>query len=170
MKTLRPGSEYDASRRRMATQHNARIEIHSIFASLALRRPRVAYLRHILNRALVDNIVDVGYRLLTLSYLCVPWGWLKHVVETSASCTLNGIVHKELTLLFVPLLPFWLWFCVFFLVDQQWLLWFACVPSSSPCQHCPEPDLDSSPHCPHLCCPWSSISALSGHISCGWIL
>ena len=35
-----------------STQRNVRIEIHSIFAALALRQPRVAYLRHILNRAL----------------------------------------------------------------------------------------------------------------------
>ena len=54
--------------------------------------------------------------------------------------------------------------------DKLGLIQFFGLPSSSPCQRCPEPDLDSSSHSPHLCCPWSSISSLSGHISCGWIL
>ena len=62
------------------------------------------------------------------------------------------------------------WISLFNVVDQPWLLQFVCVPSSSSRQHCSEPDLDSSSHCPHLFRPRYSISSLSSHISCGWIL
>ena len=55
-------------------------------------------------------------------------------------------------------------------VGKLWILWHLGIPSSTSCQRCPEPNLDSSSHCPHLCLPWPSIPSVSGHCSRGRIL
>ena len=58
---------------------------------------------------------------------------------------------------------------VHIIVNQLRIVQLCGLSSSSSCQHCPEPDLDSSSDCPHLLRPRNSIPSLSNHFSCGGI-